>query len=163
SGTNYLPHEIVGILAETANRPIVIDVDNRIGRGGVGGLVALPALIGEEAAQLVLRIFNGEDAARIPITASDAMRPVFDWRELQRWGVPESRLPPGSEIRFRGASAWDLYRVEILAASAAILLQAAMITWLVYEHRQRRRSEAAAHALSARLITAQEEERARLA
>jgi signal transduction histidine kinase len=53
---------------------------------------------------------------------------------------------------------------------AVVLAQSAMIGWLLYEHRRRRqseavarRSEAAAHALSGRLITAQEEERARLA
>jgi signal transduction histidine kinase len=50
-----------------------------------------------------------------------------------------------------------------LAITAVLLLQAAMSTWLLYEHRHRRRSEAAAHALGGRLITAQEEERARLA
>ena len=38
-----------------------------------------------------------------------------------------------------------------------------MITWLLYEHRQRRRSEGAAYELSGRLIHAQEEERGRLA
>jgi signal transduction histidine kinase len=38
-----------------------------------------------------------------------------------------------------------------------------LIVWLLYEHRQRRRSEAAANELSGRLISAQEEERARLA
>jgi signal transduction histidine kinase len=38
-----------------------------------------------------------------------------------------------------------------------------LIVWRLYEHRQRRRSEAAANELSGRLISAQEEERARLA
>jgi signal transduction histidine kinase len=44
-----------------------------------------------------------------------------------------------------------------------ILVQAALISWLLYEQAQRRHSEAAAHQLSRRLINAQEEERARLA
>jgi signal transduction histidine kinase len=38
-----------------------------------------------------------------------------------------------------------------------------LITWLLYEHRHRVRSEAAAHELSGRLIAAHEEERSRLA
>ena len=29
--------------------------------------------------------------------------PIFDWRELQRWGIPESRLPPGSVVRYRAS------------------------------------------------------------
>jgi signal transduction histidine kinase len=163
AGTDYLPYEVVAIITEVANRPIVIDVDNRIGRGGTGGPVVLPSLIGEEAAQLVSRIFNGEDPSQIPIVASDSMKPVFDWRQLQRWGVSESRLPPGSEIRFRTPSAWEQYRVLVLAAAAVLLVQAALISWLLYEQRRRRRSESAAHELSGRLINAQEEERSRLA
>ena len=46
---------------------------------------------------------------------------------------------------------------------AVILVQAALISWLLYEHRKRRRSEAAAHELGGRLINAHEEERARIA
>ena len=33
--------------------------------------------------------------------------PIFDWRELQRWGIPESRLPPGSVVRYRAPSLWS--------------------------------------------------------
>jgi signal transduction histidine kinase len=91
------------------------------------------------------------------------MKPIFDWRQLQRWNISEDQLPPGSEIRFREPPAWEQYRLQILGICAVVLAQAALITWLLYEHRRRRRSEAASHDLSGRLIHAQEEERARLA
>ena len=94
AGTTVVPSEVSKEIADAANRPVVIDVDNRIGRGGTGGRVVIPALLGEEAAQLVLRIFDGESATQIPLTTSDAMRPVFDWRQLKHWGVDETRLPP---------------------------------------------------------------------
>jgi signal transduction histidine kinase len=97
------------------------------------------------------------------MTPGNVMRPVFDWRQLQRWNVSEDRLPPGSEIRFREPWVWEQYRLQILGICAVILAQAVLITWLLYEHRRRRRSEAASHDLSGRLIHAQEEERSRLA
>ncbi len=53
-------------------------------------------------------------------------RPMFDWREMQRWGISESRLPPGSEIFFRDPTAWERYRKEILAICAALLAQVAL-------------------------------------
>ena len=34
-------------------------------------------------------------------------QPIFDWRELQRWGIPESRLPAGSVVRYRAPSLWQ--------------------------------------------------------
>ena len=141
TGNQYLPNEVLAAIAKTANRPIVVDVDNRLGHGATGGFVVVPTLIGEEAARLMLRVFNGENASTVPITISNAVKPVFDWRELQRWAVNERDLPPGSEILFRVPTAWEQYRGYILAIIAAILIQSALISWLLYEQRRRQRAE----------------------
>jgi signal transduction histidine kinase len=69
--------------------------------------------------------------------------PKFDWREMQRWGISESRLPPGSTIYFRDPRAWDQYKTQILAVTAAILLQASLIGWLLRERQYRRQAERA--------------------
>ena len=66
---------------------------------------------------------------------------IFDWRQLQRWGIPESKLPAGSEIRFREPSEWDQYKRQILVVTAAILAQALLIGWLLHERQYRRRAE----------------------
>jgi len=140
-GTFYPPAEALTFVAEVANRPIVIPVETFMGRGGVGGFLLTPSAIGEEAAKLALRILAGESASAIPVTEGHSTRPIFDWRQLQRWGVAESRLPAGSEIRFHDPSAWERYRWYILAAGTAIVAQAVLINWLFYERRRRRRSE----------------------
>src|SRR5262245_1941046 len=109
AGATLLPYESLAAIAEVAKRPIVVDVDNRIGRGGAGGFVVSASRLGEEGAQLVHRLFEGEAAAAIPIDTSNAMRLTFDWRQLKRWNVDETRLPASSEVRFREQSAWDQY------------------------------------------------------
>jgi signal transduction histidine kinase len=162
-GTFYPPVDALALVAEVANRPIVVSVETNLGRGSIGGFVLTPSAIGEEAAQIALRILDGESASSIPITTGNIVRPVFDWRQLRRWAVSEADLPPGSEIRYRDPTAWEQYRVHFLAVGAAIVLQGILILWLLYERHQRQRSEVAAHALSGRLISAQEEERSRLA
>jgi signal transduction histidine kinase len=141
TGYQYLPNEALAAIAKTANRPIVVDVDNRLGHGATGGFVIVSTLIGEEAAQLMLRVFNGENASTIPITTSNAVKPIFDWRELQRWAVNERDLPSGSEILFRPLTAWEQYRWQILLIAAVILTQALLIMGLLYEHQRRRRAE----------------------
>ena len=50
-------------------------------------------------------------------------------------------MPPGSEILFRNPTAWEQYRAYILAVIAAILIQSALIVWLLYEHWRRQRAE----------------------
>ena len=52
AGYQYLPNQALGIIAKAANRPIVADIDNRIGNGATGGFVVVPKLLGEEAAGL---------------------------------------------------------------------------------------------------------------
>jgi len=69
---------------------------------------------------------------------------LFDWRQLQRWGISESKLPAGSEIRFRESNAWEQYQPQILAIAAAILVQATLIGWLIHERQYRRRAERSA-------------------
>ena len=49
-------------------------------------------------------------------------RPIFDWRELQRWDIPESRLPPGSLVRYRTPSLWSAYRGTVLSAVGVLVV-----------------------------------------
>jgi signal transduction histidine kinase len=141
AGTFYPPADAVALLAERANRPIVIAAETFLGRGGIGGFVMTADAIGNEAAQLALRILNGESVTSIPAAVGNIARPIFDWRQMQRWGVSESSLPAGSEIRFRDQTTWEQYRWRIVSIAMVLLLQAALIIGLLYEHRRRRNAE----------------------
>ena len=140
-GTSYPPIDALRFLAEVANRPIVGAAETFIGSGAVGGYVLTPAAIGKGAAELALRLLNGESASGIPIADGNVVRPIFDWRQMQRWGVSASSLPPGSEIRFRDPTAWEQYKTPISAITAAVLAQALLIGWLLHERQYRQRAE----------------------
>src|SRR5215475_1519127 len=137
AGVAYLPHESLAAVAEVANRPVVIDVETSVGHGGTGGLVSHPALVGRETAQIVLRILSGERPRDIPITEGDFIKPVFDWRQLQRFGISESQLPPRSEVRFRQPGLWEQYRGTMIAIALAMLLQATLIIGLLLQRHRR--------------------------
>jgi len=124
-----------------ANRPIVIDAETSIGYGGTGGLIVSAGPVGEEAAKLALRILDGEQASDIPITAGSFAKPIFDWRQLQRFGIRESRLPPGSDIRFRPPSMWEQHRNLVLAGVLVFALQTGLVAVLLIQRRRRRRVE----------------------
>jgi signal transduction histidine kinase len=149
-------------LHAVANAPIFSYDDALFGRGLVGGPLHSVLEGSRQTAAVAVRILGGEKAGDIKIPSIQFATPKYDWREMQRWGISESRLPPGSEIHFRAPTGWEQYRLQILAVTAVILLQAGLIQWLLSEQRRRRRSEAAAHELSGRLIHAHEEERSRL-
>ncbi len=142
AGVSYVPAEALSLVAEVANRPIVISTETFLGRGAVGGFVLTPGSVGEDAARLASRVLDGEDVSTVAVTTNSVNKPIFDWRQLQRWGINESALPPGSEVRFREPTAWELYRWQITLIVAVLLIQTALIIGLIYEHRRRRNAEA---------------------
>ena len=129
AGVSFVPAEALSLVAEVANRPIVISTETFLGRGAVGGFVVTPGSVGRDAAQLASRILDGADPSTIAVAVDSINKPVFDWRQLQRWQVDASRLPPNSEIRFRNPTAWEQYRWQIVAVVVIFVLQASRHHW----------------------------------
>jgi len=143
-----VPHEegkAMARLRAVTNAPIFSYNDVFLGQGIVGGPLISIASVGQQAASAAVRILNGEAPGDINTPPIKPGKPKFDWREMQRWNISESRLPVGSEIYFRPTGPWEQYRWQITAGLAALLLQAAIISWLVIEHRRRHLAEAEAN------------------
>jgi signal transduction histidine kinase len=87
-----------------------------------------------------LRILGGEKPTNIKYEPIGFAPPKYDWRELRRWGISESRLPSDSEI-FRERPVWEIYRWQMLLIAAVILVQAGLISGLLYERRRRQIAE----------------------
>lgn len=146
-----------------ANAPLFGFFNSTFGRGAIGGHLYQDSEIGARAARVATRVLRGERVESIPPEILDAPAPIYDWRELQRWGISETRLPPGSVIRFRQPTFWALYRWRILAVVVFCVLQTSLIIGLLVNRARRRVAETAARNLNRRLLLAHEEERARLA
>jgi len=131
-------------LYEVANAPIFTFDESFFGQEIVGGPMHSVLSSTQQTAAVVVRILGGEKAGDIKTAAIPYAAPIFDWRQLQRWGISESRLPPGSKVLFREPSPWHKYPLEISAIAATILLLVGLITWLIYEHRRRHTAEVAA-------------------
>jgi signal transduction histidine kinase len=151
AGTSLFAREALSRFADVANAPIVGSAETFLGAGATGGFVMQPSAIGSSAGRIALRILNGESTSQIPVTMINAVYPVFDWQRMQRWGVTESNLPSGSEIRYREPGAWERYRQQIVAIAVVILLQAMLIIALLYQRRRRRMAEVEARQRMAEL------------
>jgi signal transduction histidine kinase len=162
SGTGYSSAQAIARFAVASAAPIYTMFEGGIGSGAVGGIVTTAKQQGKLAGDIVVQILDGLAPSLIP-TARTTTVPMFDWRQLQRWGIPESQLPPGAEVRFRPPSLWQEHRLLILAGAAILLLQAMLITALLFQRVRRRRAEKEAAGLSGRLLTAHEDERRRIA
>ena len=163
AGVVYEGDTALAKLHAVANAPVFSYDESFFGQYIVGGPLLSVREGSRQTAAVAVRILAGEKPADIKIPAIEFSTPKFDWREMRRWGIKQSDLPLGSEVLFRDPTVWDLYRWQIMGICTVILLQAALISWLLYEREWRRRSQREAHDLSGRLIKAHEEERERLA
>jgi signal transduction histidine kinase len=107
----------------------------------VGGPMFSSTGVARPTAAAAVRMLGGERASSIEIPVIGFSAPKYDWRQLQRWNISESRLPPGSEILFRELTAWQRYSWQIALITAIILLQGGLIAALVQEHRRRQFAE----------------------
>ncbi len=177
AGQNFHPLEYLDRVAAIANAPTYCWVDSAIGRGVVGGSLLNQMGQAEAVSALTLRVLAGERADAIPVSAPDLVVNQVDWRQLQRWGISEARIPARTAVRFRSPSVWDRYKGYIIGASSVLIVQAALIAGLLIQASRRRQAEKrlvasqtqlrASYArisdLGQRLLLAQESERSRIA
>ena len=151
AGQPFVPHEAAERVSKAASVPVYGFVDQFLGRGIVGGSLYSLAEHGAQAAKLASQVLAGTAVTEPALVEAQSNKVLFDWRQLQRWKISESSLPPGSEIRFRDPTTWETYRWQIVGIAAVILLQAALILGLLWEHRRRRRLEVEARQRMAEL------------
>ena len=141
AGVPFIPHDVLPLVSAAASAPTYGFLDQYLGRGIVGGSLYSVSAQGVEAAKLVLQVLGGSERSAPALLEASGNKLLFDWRQMQRWGIGESSLPAGSEIRFRDLTLWEQYRKLILAAFAVFLLQATLIAWLIYERGRRQVAE----------------------
>jgi signal transduction histidine kinase len=140
-GASYPAEQVVAALHATANAPLFSAYSPYFGRGIVGGSMMDIDTLAFRTADVASRLLNGERPGSVRPAPQLRGPPIYDWRELQRWRIPESRLPPGSVVRFRRPSLWEAHRLAVLIAIGALVLQSLLIARLLYEHRARQRAE----------------------
>ena len=167
---NFLiPSDVARMVADASPVPVYGASDLYIGSGVIGGAVYRTRRLGTRMGQMASQILDGTRPQDIPIE-EEAVEAVFDWRQLQRWGISESALPAGSTVLFKELGVWELYRSYILGGVLLVIAQSALIAGLIVQRARRRRTEVALRQsseqnqdLAGRLIHAQEAERTRIA
>ena len=132
--------DVLDLIVRSSRVPIYGIASWQVGKGIVGGYLRMNEANGSRAAEVALRIAGGTSAHDIPIEMVPVV-PIFDWRELKRWGIDEANLPPGSIVEFRVPSFWDQYKWYGIGATAALVVQSLLIAGLVINRRRRKRAE----------------------
>jgi signal transduction histidine kinase len=142
AGVPYSQDRALETMREVASVPIFGMGDYQLGRGIVGGPLIQTKGVGQKGAEVALRILKGETPNDITPPSVLFGAPMYDARELQRWGIPEARLPAGSTVQFREPSLWERNRNLIIGAALLFAVQTAFLAVLLIQRRRRRRAEA---------------------
>lgn len=140
-GGAYADERVLADFRATANAPLFGMQSVYLGSGIVGGSLTSIDDLSRSAADAAIRILDGALPSTVRVPPQLPSQPTFDWRELQRWGIAESRLPAGSVVRYRVPSLWRAYRTTVLGAVGALVVQSLLIVGLLYERRARHRAE----------------------
>jgi PAS domain S-box-containing protein len=112
-----------------------------LGRGGVAGASYDPTKDAVLAGELAARVLSGERADSIPVVQNSDSIVSVDWRQLRRWHIPESALPPGTRVLYRDPTLWEQGRKYFLTGIAVILVQSLLIFGLFWQRTRRRKAE----------------------
>ena len=112
-----------------------------LNHGGIGGSETSAAEEIRLAADLAERVLSGERPDDIAVV-NGPLQVRMDWRQLRRWHIPESALPPGSQVLYREPTLWERDRKYVIAAVVVILAQALLIIGLLWQRARKRKAEA---------------------
>lgn len=154
--------EALPLIAASSVAPVFGISSSYLGRGVVGGFVMSVEEQGKIAARYALEILRGKSPRDLPIAHGPSIY-LFDWRELRRWKLDQSKLPAGSLILFREPTIWEQHKLTVLTGLPIFLAVSLLFIYLMLEQKRLSASRNAQEQLSAMLINAQEKERSRLA
>ena len=133
TGRNFIPRQALEQIAATASAPVYGPYDTYIDHGIVGGSTVSFESIGRTVAGLAVDALAGKPIANVDVPQTY----VADARQLKRWGLSESALPPGTVLSFKEKTLWEEHWLVILGVFAVVALQGIVITGLLIERRRR--------------------------
>jgi PAS domain S-box-containing protein len=66
---------------------------------------------------------------------------MFDWKEMKRWGIQETRLPEGSIIINKELTFWKTFRWYIIGTVVFVIIETLLVVFLIVLYRKQKRVE----------------------
>jgi len=123
----------------------------------VGGMITSGYYQGEMAARMAKRLLGGEKVATIPVVKESPNKPMFNYKQMQRFGLSPSQLPPGSIIVNQPVSFFELYKSVVLGTTAVLggLFLVIIVLTLNINKRKRAEKSLAEEAIRRRILVEQ--------
>jgi PAS domain S-box-containing protein len=141
SGKSFVPRDVARDFASASAAPAYSPYDTFIGSGIVGGYVKTYEALGTTAADMVLEILAGKDPRTMPPRDNTDGAYRVDAKAMDRFGLKQGLLPPGSTVLFGEPTLWDQHRTLISATALVLGLQSLGLAALLFQRHRRRQAE----------------------
>lgn len=142
-GTFFEFSESTGLISKNSKVPVYGIWDFNLGFGIVGGMLTSGYSQGFRAGELASRILKGEPVNSIPVLMQSPNRYMFDYRELTRFRIDDSALPPDSVIINRPPSFYAINKGFVWVVIIGSVVATIVILTLSFNIRQRAHAEKA--------------------
>ena len=124
--------------------PIYGLVDEPLKYGLIGGKLQAGYYQGQKAAEIVSRIlFGNERIQDIPVEEHSPNKYMFNYKQLEKWGISESLLPADSIVIEKQVSFYKKYKYYILFTFFIFILMFVIIVMMSFNIMIRRKGERA--------------------
>ena len=141
SGNTFSLERSADLITRASNRPVYSLWDFHLNHGIVGGMLTSGLSQGITAAKLALRIMQGERPQDIPVIRKSPNQYIFDHAVLQKFNIPDEKLPAGSKVINRPFSFYDRYKRIVLVILAIFTILSGLIAALSVSIIRRRKIE----------------------
>ncbi len=140
-GIVFRNSDISRIISEASPVPVYCTHEEFLGFGVAGGSLLSGRFHGAFAAQMALRILNGEPAGLIPVVQQPTSKIMFDDNILQKFSLSVKNIYPDCIVTNKPENFYEKYQGRILAAFIVILFLSACIFVLALNILRRRKAE----------------------
>jgi hypothetical protein len=112
-GRSFTPRESAEAMAAASSAPLHGPFHTFIGIGVLGGFVTPFELIGRKADEAANLLLDGASPASLHLPAVMPTVLHADWRQLQRWGIDEDKVPRDAVIMSRTPGFFESHRTEV--------------------------------------------------
>lgn len=142
SGGRFFEYdESIRKIAETCPVPVYGAWDFSLGFGIMGGMLASGYYQGETAARIASRILDGEAIDEIPVVKDSPNRYMFDFHQLERFGIKVSQLPAGSIVINQPSTFYAKHKKLFWSVTGVIIGLALVIFILAFNIWERKKAE----------------------
>jgi PAS domain S-box-containing protein len=154
AGTRKIPVEAAQSVAQASPRPIYVTADPFLHLPVVGGSVVDLEKFGQRLGEVAIQWLSGDLKLEQAVTTYPPRYvPVFNWPQVQRWGIDPALLPAHSVLQHRPPTLWEQYHQQVIGVALAFVLMALLVLALTLQSRKRQLAERAAQASEARART----------